>query len=210
MEMATSTTVIPIIQWDASEKSQWNQRSYPGYPDINPELALPSDAYERIDFVYNPTPRVVVEQTQPLSPDPGCDSTRLQGLPTSLGDIFIGQASVELEYDGVDYASPSAFYLEAYRLGAEDVQPDAYDGTPPFPFGLPVMNSGAQYCANIQAKMHFATAYDGYAFSDESEVFGTDYQVAIQNTLSYPQDFTSVQLEQQGGVDYGFQAAAPP
>ena len=141
------------IQWDASEKLQWNQSaSYPGYPDINPELALPSDAYERIDFVYNPTPRVVVEQTQPLSPDPGCDSTRLQGLPTSLGDIFIGQASVELEYDGVDYASPSAFYLEAYRLGAEDVQPDAYDGTPPFPFGLPVMNSGAQYCANIQAK----------------------------------------------------------
>lgn len=197
-------------QWSTLEKSVWNQdATYPGYPAVSQDLALPVDAYDRIDFVYQPTPVVSVEQTQPKTSEPGCESTRLSALPSSLGEIFIGTAAIEVAYDGQDYVSPSAYYLESYRRGVEDPGVDAYDGTPPFPMGLPVLNSGNTYCASIKAKMQFSTAFGGHEFSDEAEVFGNGYQVAIQNTLSNPQDFPFIPLDAAGGAPYSFQAAAP-
>ncbi|MDG2426288.1 MAG: hypothetical protein P8M07_06875, partial [Flavobacteriales bacterium] len=199
-------------QWNTTEKRAWDQEAtYPGH-DLGGEAATPDDAYDRLDFVFKPEPRVAVEQIQPKTDQSGtvkCDTARATGLHASLGNVFIGLTEVEITHDLVKYISPAASYLEGYRRGVQDPAADAYDGTPPFPLGLPVLNSGSRYCTSITAELAFSTSFDDHTFSDVAELYGTDYKVSIMNTLSYPQDSKFIDLDAAGGIAYDFKAAAP-
>ncbi|MDC0600383.1 hypothetical protein OAO65_03645 [Flavobacteriales bacterium] len=203
--------------WDMTTKQEWDQTAqYPDYPGTASDEFIPSDAYARIDLVFNPEVEISVTQLTSTADSNGglvCQNTNSPYLNSSLGDVFLGEKELTVtDNSGDEYISPLMQHLMAHQSGVADPTVNNVDLVPPFPLGLPIIKTGGHYCSAIKAIRKFEANIpsQSYTFLDTMIVKGNQYNWDIQNTLSDPQFVSEVALSNDdAGTAYGFAGTAP-
>lgn len=215
--------------WDMTTKQSWDQgAAYPSQPNVDGTTYTPSDAYARVDLIFNPSVELTVNQLDMITNDAGevmCANDNPRALNASLGPVFLGEKSLTVKNSaGVEYISPMMQHLMAHKTGVEDNEVNEIDLVPPFPLGLPLIKMGAQYCSAIKAIRKYDVSLpspeysyisaDGtpmpYEVKDTTVVKGEQYTLSIQNTLADPQFVSTIALaNEDAGTAYAFAGAVP-
>lgn len=202
--------------WDMTSKQVWDQTAeYPDYPGTDSDEFVPSDAYARIDLVFQSDVEISVNQLSPTTSDAQsiCATSNAPFLSEELGDIFLGEREFTVRNAAnEEFLSPTMLHLLAHKTGVADPVVNELDLVPPFPLGLPIIKMGMEYCSSIQAIRKFEAdiASLNYSFQDTAEVKGNQYSFSIQNTLSDPQFVSDIPLSlEDGGTAYGFTGTQP-
>ena len=203
--------------WDMTTKQSWDQgAAYPSQPNVEGTTYTPSDAYARVDLIFNPSVELTVNQLDMITNDAGevvCANDNPRALNASLGPVFLGEKSLTVKNGaGVEYISPMMQHLMAHKTGVEDDVVNDIDLVPPFPLGLPLIKMGTQYCSAIKAirKYDVSLPAMSHEVKDTTVVKGEQYTLSIQNTLADPQFVSTIALaNEDAGTAYGFAGAAP-
>ena len=203
--------------WDMTSKQSWNQsQMYPNYPSTGNQTYLPSDAYQRRDLIFEPEPELSVRQlvsTNTNNNSAFCNITNPALLPDSLS-VFLGESELIVrDASGDEYISPLMHHLIAHQVAVSDTAINNVDLVPPFPLGLPIIQTGRQYCAAILAMRRYEARISSlnYIFRDTAAVFGNNYMLSIDNTLSNASSTTQTISLTAGdqGTAYGFTGGQP-